>query len=182
VFASRPPSARDNLTQNDFPGLPERLLRAPVVLNPLQRREREISMRFSSILLAALMVGATSVSLQPATAAPLTVDRSLANPTATPQQVRYRHHGWHRHGWRHHGWRGGYYGYGPGYYGYGPGYYGPGAVVGGLAAGAIIGSAIAGSQARAPRSDDAYCFRRFKSYDPRSGTYLGYDGNRHPCP
>jgi len=23
---------------------------------------------------------------------------------------------------------------------------------------------------------------RFKSYDPASGTYLGYDGQRHPCP
>jgi hypothetical protein len=28
----------------------------------------------------------------------------------------------------------------------------------------------------------AYCAQRFKSYDPRSGTYLGYDGRRHPCP
>ena len=28
----------------------------------------------------------------------------------------------------------------------------------------------------------AYCMQRFKSYDPRSGTYLGYDGFRHPCP
>ena len=27
-----------------------------------------------------------------------------------------------------------------------------------------------------------YCMQRFKSYDPRSGTYLGYDGYRHPCP
>ena len=24
--------------------------------------------------------------------------------------------------------------------------------------------------------------RRFRSYDPRSGTYVGYDGQRHPCP
>lgn len=30
--------------------------------------------------------------------------------------------------------------------------------------------------------DAAYCARRFKSYDPASGTYLGYDGKRHPCP
>jgi hypothetical protein len=30
--------------------------------------------------------------------------------------------------------------------------------------------------------DVAYCAQRFKSYDPRSGTYLGYDGKRHPCP
>ncbi|MDA9421309.1 BA14K family protein [Bradyrhizobium sp. CCBAU 53380] len=28
----------------------------------------------------------------------------------------------------------------------------------------------------------AYCAQRFKSYDPASGTYLGYDGQRHPCP
>jgi hypothetical protein len=28
----------------------------------------------------------------------------------------------------------------------------------------------------------AYCAHRFKSYDPGSGTYLGYDGQRHPCP
>ena len=28
----------------------------------------------------------------------------------------------------------------------------------------------------------AYCARRFRSYDPTSGTYLGYDGYRHPCP
>ncbi len=27
-----------------------------------------------------------------------------------------------------------------------------------------------------------YCMSRFKSYDPASGTYLGYDGLRHPCP
>jgi hypothetical protein len=28
----------------------------------------------------------------------------------------------------------------------------------------------------------AYCAQRFRSYDPASGTYLGYDGLRHPCP
>ena len=28
----------------------------------------------------------------------------------------------------------------------------------------------------------AYCIQRFKSYDTASRTYLGYDGNRHPCP
>lgn len=38
--------------------------------------------------------------------------------------------------------------------------------------------------AAAPVGDDAvaYCMRRYKSYDPASGTYLGYDGQRHPCP
>ncbi len=67
------------------------------------------------------------------------------------------------------------------------------AVLGGLAAGAILGGIIASQQrpyyyqgGYAPRyyggDADAYCFSRFKSYDPRSGTYLGYDGYRHPCP
>ncbi len=81
-----------------------------------------------------------------------------------------------------------------------------GAVLGGLAAGAILGGIIASQQrpyydGYAPRyygdyapapsyyggyggggDQDAYCFSRFKSYDPASGTYLGYDGRRHPCP
>ncbi|MGA8820606.1 MAG: BA14K family protein [Xanthobacteraceae bacterium] len=26
------------------------------------------------------------------------------------------------------------------------------------------------------------CVQQFKSYDQRSGTYLGHDGRRHPCP
>ena len=30
--------------------------------------------------------------------------------------------------------------------------------------------------------DVAYCRQRFRSYDPASGTYMGYDGQRHPCP
>ena len=28
----------------------------------------------------------------------------------------------------------------------------------------------------------AYCVQRFRSYDLTSGTYLGRDGYRHPCP
>jgi BA14K-like protein len=80
--------------------------------------------------------------------------------------------------------------------GYGGRYYGRGYGYGGAAAGAIIGGAILGGLLAAPYyygggpyyygpstgSAVAYCLRRFKSYDPRSGTYLGYDGYRHPCP
>lgn len=68
------------------------------------------------------------------------------------------------------------------------------AIIGGLAAGAIIGGAIA-QQRRyyepypayrysepVYEDDIAYCMQRFRSYDPASGTYLGYDGLRHPCP
>lgn len=60
------------------------------------------------------------------------------------------------------------YGYAPGYYGgYAPGYYGPAYV----AAPAYVGGDAV-----------SYCAQRFRSYDPYSGTYLGYDGFRHPCP
>jgi hypothetical protein len=30
--------------------------------------------------------------------------------------------------------------------------------------------------------DPSYCAQRYRSYDPASGTFLGYDGLRHPCP
>jgi BA14K-like protein len=64
----------------------------------------------------------------------------------------------------------GYYG-GPGYYAqgyYDDQYYDDGAV------------AVAPDQG----SDDsvAYCMQTYRSYDPRSGTYMGIDGYRHPCP
>jgi hypothetical protein len=52
------------------------------------------------------------------------------------------------------------YGYGPYAYEPGPYVYGPG----------YGGNAV------------AYCMQRFRSYDPGSGSYLGYDGYRHPCP
>jgi hypothetical protein len=66
----------------------------------------------------------------------------------------------------------GYYGYGgPDYYAYydDPYYYDDAAVV---------------AAAPAPVGDDAvaYCMQTYQSYDPASGTYLGFDGLRHPCP
>jgi len=97
------------------------------------------------------------------------------------------------------GYNGGrYYGNGYGYnrgYGYGNGYgfrhyYGNdggdvAAGIAGLAAGAIVGGAIA-SQNRYNAEYDGggrgYCAQRYRSYDPASGTYMGYDGLRHPCP
>jgi hypothetical protein len=99
------------------------------------------------------------------------------------------------------GWRGGGY-YGRPYYGrpyYGPryGYYGrpyyrdngaaAAAGIVGLATGAIVGGALAQQRATAAPvypagSAVAYCAQRFKSYNPATGTYLGYDGRRHACP
>ena len=75
----------------------------------------------------------------------------------------------------------------------------PGAAVAGAIAGGIIGGIIAsqggfGYPSPYPYSyyqpypaypgnpAIAYCVNRFRSYDPYSMTYLGYDGYRHPCP
>ena len=92
--------------------------------------------------------------------------------------------------------RGGYYGRG-----YRRGYGGGGiaaGVIGGLAAGALIGGLAAQAQpapvygyggpgqpvgnvyGRDPSLVD-YCARRYRSYDPASGTFLANDGNRYLC-
>jgi hypothetical protein len=72
----------------------------------------------------------------------------------------------------------------------------------GLLGGAILGGALAapyydepyyrepyydapavyGGEYPALGNDAFYCARRFRSYDPATGTYLGYDGLRHSCP
>ena len=64
-----------------------------------------------------------------------------------------------------------------GYYG-GPGYYAPGYYDNGYDDGGAV------AVAPAPGGDDAvaYCMQTYRSYDPQSGTYLGNDGYRHPCP
>jgi hypothetical protein len=31
------------------------------------------------------------------------------------------------------------------------------------------------------RASASSCAQRYRSYDPESGTFLGYDGARHPC-
>ena len=78
--------------------------------------------------------------------------------------------------------------YGGGYYG-NPYYrgYGYGGAALGLATGAVVGSAIASQPVYAAPAYGggnavAYCAQRYKSYDPGSGTFLGYDGLRHSCP
>ena len=54
--------------------------------------------------------------------------------------------------------------------------------IAGLAAGALIGGAIADSSQGTGGGSVAYCESKFKSYDPARGSYLGYDGKRHACP
>jgi len=62
-----------------------------------------------------------------------------------------------------------YYG-GPYSYSYGEPYYPPAAYGPGYYPGSGYGA------------DAPYCASRYRSYDPATGTYLGYDGLRHPCP
>jgi hypothetical protein len=91
---------------------------------------------------------------------------ALALAVATPANAYWHHH----HGW--------------------------GGPLAGFAAGAIIGGALAAQQpyyygpepyygpayAYEPGPSVGYCEAHFKSYNPATGEYLGYDGNYHPCP
>jgi hypothetical protein len=155
-------------------------------------------MTISSKLVAVAVVAAAAAPwlTVPATAAPMSSSLGLRTAVAPSiETVQYRH-----------GWRGGYYGhggpigvglglagagiglagaivggaivgatrpYGYGYDGYGPGYYG---YAPGYAPGYVAVSPYADG------SEVGYCQQRFRSYDPASGTYLGFDGLRHPCP
>jgi hypothetical protein len=61
--------------------------------------------------------------------------------------------------------------------------------VAGLAAGALVAGAIANQAYAAPPPPPAtvdpqlaaYCARKFRSYDPMSGTYLSFSGERIVC-
>ena len=134
---------------------------------------------FGMALAMSSTLPASAQLARPQTAIGVSADRDLVTT------VRYRGYGGY-HG-------GGYYG------GYHHGWGGAGIGLGiGLAAGALIGGALAaphyygaapyyygaapGVYYGASGGSVAYCLRRFKSYDPASGTYVGYDGFRHPCP
>lgn len=148
---------------------------------------------------AGLALAGAAMIAPAATAAPLGHPQSFGNAAVDGhvENVRWRGGGGHWHGGRGH-WggppRGGYYGHRG---------WGAAPFIGGLAAGAIVGGALAprvyapfpgtyvDNYADETYADDnyagsgdadGYCAQRFRSYDPRSGTYLGYDGQRHPCP
>ncbi|MGA7998158.1 MAG: BA14K family protein [Bradyrhizobium sp.] len=130
--------------------------------------------KLSRTMLLALTVTATPWLVAPVVAAPITSPLMLRSAIVpSVEAVRYRH-----------GYGGAAVGLGIagaliggaiigatqqpyGYYGYPPGYYGP---VYGAPAPYVGGDAV------------GYCMQRFRSYDPYSGTYVGYDGLRHPCP
>jgi hypothetical protein len=128
----------------------------------------------------AATIGVLAATSAPALAAPVpSSTASLASAIVSPvTQTRWRGRGW---GWRGPGW-----GWrGPGWYWRGRGWY-----WGGAAAGAVIGGAIASQAYRypgpayyVPGGNDwlAYCSSRYRTFDPRTGTFMGYDGHRHPC-
>ncbi|QDP26132.1 BA14K family protein [Bradyrhizobium cosmicum] len=137
-------------------------------------------MKSSRTVLVAFIVAASPWFVGPLAAAPATSALMLRGAAApSVETVQYRR-GWGGH---HHGGVGIGIGAGIagaliggaiigatqpyGYYGYPPGYYGPAYV----APPPYVDSDAVG-----------YCAQRFRSYDPYSGTYLGYDGLRHPCP
>ena len=132
-------------------------------------------MRTAKLMTVITLIGTTALSFSvPAVSAPLINQPGVAKsvPSATENVQYYRHGYGHRGGY---GYRGG--------YGHRGGNGNAGALLGGLAAGAIIGGAIAASQANAAAQQNAaYCSQRYRSYDPASGTYLNNNGNRYPCP
>jgi BA14K-like protein len=148
-----------------------------------QTRGSAMSKTIAKLVTAALIAIAVALYAGVASAAPVSALAIKNAATSNIENVYYR------------GWRGGY------------GGWGWGGVGAGLAAGAIIGGVLAapyyygggpyyaygggpyyapapGYYAQPYGGDDAvaYCMQRYRSYDPRSGTFLGNDGYRHPCP
>lgn len=133
---------------------------------------------------SALTAGAfVSLLAVAAEAAPIAQPQTAAQ---MPKQELVQQVQWRRYG----------YGYGPRYgYGYrrNDGAAVAAGVIGGLALGAVIAGAASAPPPVAyappaaygppPGAGDwyAYCASKYRSFDPASGTFLGYDGIRRPC-
>jgi hypothetical protein len=136
------------------------------------------------LLAAALLSTTVGVMSTAASAAPITLDHLAGGKVSSGaiENVYWRGRGW--------GWGGGWGGplvagaivggalaaapyYGGGYY-YGAPY--------GAPYGYGYGPPPGAAYSDAPPPDDGYCAQRYRSYDPASGTFLGNDGRRHPCP
>jgi hypothetical protein len=114
------------------------------------------------VLTLGIVAGTLPATTTPSAAAPLPQLTGI-DGKANVTDVRYRGRGWrHRH--HHHHRRG----------------YGAGALIGGIVAGALIAGAI--RESRASESDFDRCRDEFRSFNPRTGTYLTYDGREVVCP
>ncbi|TDR89261.1 BA14K family protein [Enterovirga rhinocerotis] len=143
-------------------------------------------MRRVSVLASAALLGFALTSAASAAPAPQDVLRG-AQAQAYPSEAfsQHRHYGHRHHAPRYHA--------APRYHGhrhYGHRHYrrNGGAVAAGVAGGlalGLLGAAIAAQPGPAVAGGPGwydYCARRFgPTFDPRSGTYLGADGYRHPC-
>jgi len=130
------------------------------------------------VVTAATLLGMAAASLVPVAAAPLNPASTAITSTAGTEaiQVRGRHHGgdagaaiaagmaWLIIGGIIAGQQRDYY---DGPYYYRRGYYAPAPV--------YVAPVVPGP------GWEAYCFSRYRSFDPITGTYLGYDGRRHYC-
>jgi hypothetical protein len=66
-------------------------------------------------------------------------------------------------------------------YGYDPSYYGDDYAYNGYDNGYDAGYPVDSEVVVSSGGDASYCAQRYRSYDPASGTYLGFDGLRHLC-
>lgn len=147
--------------------------------------------RIATILISGVLAMG---SILPANAFPMINTPAVAPAPSQIETVQWHgHHGGHH--WRPHGgYRGGWHGGYRGYRGYRGGYYhhhhgwgGGGALLGGLAAGAIIGGALAQPRYVGPRyyrggnSHQSWCYARYRSYRAYDNTYQPYGGPRRQC-
>ena len=151
------------------------------------------------------IIGAISAAMVAASmaAVPTTAQAaSVALPDGSYQVAQWdgppRGQGWGGPGRGGPGWRGPG-GPGPRYYNYprghryycwrGPGYYGgnyygnPNAALAAGVLGLALGAAIAGSANQQRYGNDyvAYCSQRYRSFNPATGTFTGYDGRQYRC-
>ncbi len=137
--------------------------------------------KYLMMSMAAASFGALAAfSIQPAQASPMAIGaKPLSAVQIQPlaEEVRYRGRG-----------RGYHRGYYRGYRGPSGGAVAAG-VIGGLALGAALGAASAAPPPPAYYAPGygsraewiAYCSQKYRSFDPASGTFMGYDGIRRPC-
>ncbi len=127
--------------------------------------------RLLTLVPAALFAMSLAPLANVASATP--VGDALAIKNAVPtniETVQWRGRAYRGRAYRGRGW-------GPGF---GAGLLG-GAIIGGILAAPYYGSVPYYGPGYGGNAV-SYCMQRFRSYDPGSGTYLGYDGYRHPCP